>query len=79
MRRLLSDVLTEVLADYSPAEEGETFFIGYARVSTRDQNLDLQKDALKRAGIDEEHIYEDQCSAVAKRRPGLELAMEGGG
>lgn len=74
MRRLLSDVLTEVLADFEPAEEG--VLIGYARVSTRDQNLDLQKDAFKRAGISEDNIYEDQCSAVAKRRPGLERAME---
>ena len=34
--------------------------IGYARVSTEDQTLDLQKDALKRAKCRE--VYEDQAT-----------------
>lgn len=48
--------------------------IGYARVSTQDQNLDLQTDALTRAGC--EKIYEDKISGVRVERPGLTRALE---
>lgn len=47
--------------------------IGYARVSTDDQNLDLQRAALKAAGCDP--VFEDQVSGMALRRPGLERAL----
>jgi DNA invertase Pin-like site-specific DNA recombinase len=43
--------------------------IGYARVSTSDQNLDLQLDALKAAGASS--IYEEHCSGAALERPEL--------
>ncbi len=47
---------------------------GYARVSTEDQNLDLQIDALKEAVCRE--VYTDLgVSAVAKRRNGLEALL----
>ncbi|EPY1508919.1 recombinase family protein [Klebsiella quasipneumoniae] len=47
--------------------------IGYARVSTGDQNLDLQKNALVRAEC--EQIFEDTASGKNSRRPGLRLAI----
>mgnify|MGYP002633422759 CR=1 FL=1 len=48
--------------------------IGYARVSTTDQNLALQKDALVKAGC--EKIYEDEMSGTKDNRPGLNQALE---
>lgn len=48
--------------------------IGYARVSTLDQNLDLQKDALEKAGC--ERIYIDKVSGALTERPGLKQLKE---
>jgi DNA invertase Pin-like site-specific DNA recombinase len=48
--------------------------IGYARVSTDDQNLDLQKDALTKAGC--EKIFDDYMSGARSDRPGLIQALE---
>jgi DNA invertase Pin-like site-specific DNA recombinase len=47
--------------------------IGYARISTSDQKLQMQEDALKKAGC--EDIYTDIASGVKSLRPGLHSAL----
>lgn len=49
--------------------------IGYARISTRDQSLDMQLDALRRAGVHEDHLWFEVKSGVKAKRPRLELAL----
>lgn len=48
--------------------------VGYARVSTDDQNLNLQRDALDQAGC--KQIFEDQLSGAKAERPGLHQALQ---
>jgi DNA invertase Pin-like site-specific DNA recombinase len=49
-------------------------FVGYARVSTTDQNLDLQQDALLVAKC--ERIFTDTASGAKAQRPGLTEALQ---
>src|SRR5690606_9771025 len=48
--------------------------LGYARVSTREQNRDLQLDALQKAGC--ERIFEESKSATATSRPEFDKLLE---
>ncbi len=48
--------------------------IGYARVSTEDQTLDLQRDALKRAKC--RQVYEEQATGKNIARPQLEACLK---
>ena len=48
--------------------------IGYARISTHEQNLNLQRDALEKAGC--ERIYVEQVSGSKSSRPELKKTME---
>ena len=52
--------------------------IGYARVSKSDnsQVLDLQIDALKNAGVNEDNIYTDKISGSKDERPGLKNCLK---
>lgn len=49
-------------------------FIGYARVSTGLQNLDLQLDALEQYGC--EKTFHDKISSAQSKRPGLDQVLQ---
>jgi len=49
--------------------------IGYGRVSTRDQNLKLQTDALEAAGCEKKNIFVEKASGLQKGRPQLAKAL----
>lgn len=49
--------------------------LGYARVSTADQNPDHQIDALARAGVAPDDVHLDQTSGAKSSRPALDLVL----
>ena len=49
--------------------------VGYARVGTGDQDLQLQLDALKTAGCSDVDIYTDKASGARASRPGLDNCL----
>ncbi len=51
-----------------------TMLVGYARVSTQEQTLDLQKDALEKIGCTK--IFSDVVSGAKEERKGLQEALE---
>src|ERR1700677_4054390 len=53
---------------------GTSMLVGYARVSTLDQNPQLQIDALKQAGC--ERLYVEKASGAHRDRPELKAAIE---
>jgi len=55
-------------------KEQGPMLIGYARVSTQDQNLGLQVEALTKAGC--RKVFEDKISGSRAERPGLAKALE---
>ena len=59
-----------------PARGHSPLLIGYARVSTDDQKLDLQRDALTKGGVDPERLYDDRLSGARADRPGLAAALK---
>ena len=50
--------------------------VGYARVSTTEQDLALQTDALLLAGCKKEFIFVDKASGAKEQRPGLDKCLQ---
>jgi DNA invertase Pin-like site-specific DNA recombinase len=52
--------------------------VGYMRVSSADdrQSVDLQRDALVAAGVDDRHLYSDKASGARDNRPGLAACLD---
>lgn len=75
-----------ILPDETPAEQTEMpkktevelpdiRNVGYARVSTEEQNLDMQLDALRKAGVLDDNLHSEHISGAAKNRPALDMAI----
>ena len=67
--------LEEVLRSPIWQEQPESRRIGYARVSTGEQNLDMQIAALTADGVQPDDLFSEQVSATAKKRPQLRNAL----
>ena len=52
------------------------FLVGYARVSTEDQRLDLQTDALTAAGVLPDNLHVEKVSGASAKRPALDMAIK---
>lgn len=50
--------------------------IGYARISTDDQKLDLQMDAFENIGVPPERVYTEQVSGATTKRPQLQECIK---
>lgn len=61
--------------DVVPNPNAPKMFIGYARVSTSDQSIDMQVSALKRVGVTDAGLYVEKISAASRKRPMLEAAL----
>ncbi|WP_394217115.1 recombinase family protein [Brachybacterium vulturis] len=48
---------------------------GYARVSTEEQSLQRQLDALQSRGVDQQNIYPEKASGTSERRPVLDYLL----
>lgn len=56
--------------------ESEIRNIGYARVSTEEQNLDMQLRALRAAGVEEDNLHYEKVSAQSNKREKLDEAIK---
>ena len=55
--------------------EYDLTLVGYARVSTAEQSLDMQTNALRKYGVSPKRIYSENISGVKRKRPQLDAAL----
>ncbi|WP_426722024.1 recombinase family protein [Corynebacterium auriscanis] len=70
------DKRTDVSLPLDIAEQAEAIIgekVGYARVSSKDQNLERQTELLRKEGVFS--LYKDQRTGSTRQRPGLEEAL----
>ena len=79
MKRVMAYTLMPMAQgdDDAQTHERQPYLVGYARVSTDDQNLQLQLDALIAAGVRPDDIHTDVASGKSMQRPGLQAARKG--
>lgn len=66
--------LTQPASALLLADQKSGYMVGYARVSTEEQLLDIQVSALKHFGC--QAVYEEKVSGAGKKRPQLDLALK---
>lgn len=68
----IDQIIKQLLANPQGIASPDGVKIGYARVSTDDQKMDLQIDALKRDGVDADRIFQETISGASRKRPEFE-------
>lgn len=66
----------EVLKHRSDGAATVPRLVGYARVSTEEQSVDVQITALRMAGVQDEDMFVEKISAVNAKRPQFHLMMK---
>lgn len=67
--------LEQVLRRQKWQPHAESRKVGYARVSTHEQNLGAQLDKLTEEGVDPDDLFQEKVSATSKKRPQLQHAL----
>ncbi len=67
-------LISQILLEQKGGEIIRNYILGYARVSTEQQNLDRQLDALKKYGCD--MIFNEKMTGTKKDRPELKRMLE---
>lgn len=71
------EVLKPVFVEKIALSSGpRPLLVGYARVSTNEQNLDVQISALRDAGVTDENLFVEKLSALNSKRPMFHLALK---